>query len=335
MVLLTTFGIQLVKTPALLLRSRTSIQARVHCRPSRLSNICGSLNSNGSAVALLDRFWLARGVVDADQRRALIAVGVGERKQSVQATHTDFKSSSDSNITPPTSGSNISGESSLPGVALTWGSLDGTSAFQVTQVSQRIVDLHQLLGGKDDIDVVWMVEREPGLLTSDIGNLTRRLVELRTSEAGAGLDIVKLVEAQPALLLLEGGNAANSNYGGMEESASQRQAAWSFGLLGDGDREWTGRLQQLAEYKAVFGDCHVGYRDGDEPSIVRWACKQRQEHNQGVISKEREAKLREIGFEFDADKAEWYRWYNQLKAFQAESGHCTPAPLAAGSGKMN
>jgi hypothetical protein len=33
---------------------------------------------------------------------------------------------------------------------------------------------------------------------------------------------------------------------------------------------------------------------------------------------------------FDAEAAEWQRWYLQLCGFRAQSGHCSPMPLAAG-----
>ena len=40
---------------------------------------------------------------------------------------------------------------------------------QVAEVSRRILALKQLLGGKDDVDIVFMVVREPRLLTTDLG----------------------------------------------------------------------------------------------------------------------------------------------------------------------
>jgi hypothetical protein len=37
----------------------------------------------------------------------------------------------------------------------------------VREVSRRLLALHQLLGAREDVDVVWMVVREPGLLSAD------------------------------------------------------------------------------------------------------------------------------------------------------------------------
>lgn len=39
--------------------------------------------------------------------------------------------------------------------------------MQVREVSRRLLALQQLLGGREDVDVVWMVVREPQLLSAD------------------------------------------------------------------------------------------------------------------------------------------------------------------------
>lgn len=206
-----------------------------------------------------------------------------------------------------------------------WGSLDGASAQHVARVSRRVLALHQLLGGKDDIDIVWMIEREPDLLVADLSVMTARLVELRTADGCAGIDVVKLAEQHPSLLL------SNELASDGEESAAQRQAAWAHGLLGDGDTAWARRLEQLEAYGAAHGDVHVGHRDGDDAELVRWAGKQRKDHKKGELASDRRERLHAVGFEFDDERAEWLRWYNELKAFEAVSGHCTPVPLAAGA----
>lgn len=41
--------------------------------------------------------------------------------------------------------------------------------------------------------------------------------------------------------------------------------------------------------------------------------------------------MQELDFEFDLERAEWLRWFNQLRAFKDIEGHCNPMPLAAGS----
>ena len=34
--------------------------------------------------------------------------------------------------------------------------------FQVAEASRRLIQLQQLLGNQEDVDVVWMLVREPG-----------------------------------------------------------------------------------------------------------------------------------------------------------------------------
>jgi hypothetical protein len=53
--------------------------------------------------------------------------------------------------------------------------------WQVYEVSQRLVQLQSVLGGKDDIDVIRMVVREPALLAADHGKLMRRLISMKAS----------------------------------------------------------------------------------------------------------------------------------------------------------
>lgn len=52
--------------------------------------------------------------------------------------------------------------------------------MQVAEVSRRLVSLQALLGGAAArVDVVWMVVREPGLLTADYSQLTQRLLDMK------------------------------------------------------------------------------------------------------------------------------------------------------------
>ena len=277
---------------------------------SRSRSVCIHATSEDASL-LLDSFWLARGVTALDQRRRLVEVGLAEEPNL---------------LAPPPSST-----ATLPGASSAW-FLDGEGsvAEDVARISHRLLALKRLLGERDDIDVVRMVEREPALLTADVGIITQRLVTLVTSEGAVGLDVVKLVEAQPGLLLESGGELSGNG----EESTAQMQLAWAYGLLGDNDAQFTKRIEELMQYKAVHGDVHVGFRDSDDPNLVRWASKQREEYTRGLLAQDRNEKLQELGFEFDLERAEWLRWFNQLAAFKAVEGHCNPMPLAAGSGKI-
>ena len=74
--------------------------------------------------------------------------------------------------------------------------------MQVREVSHRLLQLYQLLGGDlegtpaantdatagglSSSEVVFMVMREPALLTASFGQITRRLLEMKASPLAAG-----------------------------------------------------------------------------------------------------------------------------------------------------
>lgn len=64
----------------------------------------------------------------------------------------------------------------------------------MSAVSARLVTLHGVLGGQDDIDVIWMVVREPGLLTAEVDQLLGRLLQMKLAAAGSNVDVVKVSE---------------------------------------------------------------------------------------------------------------------------------------------
>lgn len=62
---------------------------------------------------------------------------------------------------------------------------------------------------------------------------------------------------------------------------------------------------------------------------------QRSEHRRGQLPPERHRCLAEAGFEFDADQAEWMRWYKELASYSNSQGggsaaDSSPAPLTHG-----
>lgn len=91
--------------------------------------------------------------------------------------------------------------------------------------------------------------------------------------------------------------------------------------------DWDRQAGSLQQYAAVHGDAHVGARDGDDPVLVRWAAKQRADYAVGSLSDARAQALVNIGFDFDAERAEWQRWLNEL---QRQQGSEAP-PLASGT----
>ncbi|KAG2451940.1 hypothetical protein HYH02_003714 [Chlamydomonas schloesseri] len=452
------------------------------CRPAsiRPPSAVGPTSAGLSATRqLLDSFWEARGVLDPVQRKLLV-----DAAESLDA---------ESATGGPISSAPLTADAPLPGVPAAWQIHE--SAPEVLAASKRLLALQQMLGGggggggggEDEvlaragrpIDVVWMVVREPQLLSADLSAITGRLLDMKLATLGAGVDVLRLVEGQPGLLLsdrwrldLEALQAAQAAaeaeaaagprsamaayapafaaganptasaaaslfslslseaaersappppvYGedGEEAAAAAAQSdsaaatasgytlpppptdaevlknwgsrqgasapagaasaaasaapsiassssspaagavaagavaaggggggpppapvaspveqlvsAWQFGISSDDDTEWADRLQQLSAYAAAHGDTSVGYRDGDDRELARWASKQRSDWRRGQLAAERHTALVGLGFEFDADEAEWVRWYRQLTAFRADSGHASPMPLVTG-----
>lgn len=300
-------------------------------RPARLRLHVRALSSNSSTADLLDAFWVAQGVVDEEQRRRLVDAG------------TDVSASSSSWADMGAALQQGELDALPPGVSATWFLPDAAAgtqaaaaaplpawgeeagAAQVAEVSRRLVALRQLLGGRADVDVVFMVVREPRLLSADYRSILRRLLELKAARAGQQVDVVKMAEAQPALLLQQSAEISD------DESAAEQLAAWRHGLISDAAGEWERRFGELEGYAAQHGDVHVGYREDDDPELSRWAAKQRAAHATGALEGARAERLAAAGFEFDPEAAEWQRWRAQLASFAAEHGHCTPAPLTAGA----
>eukprot|EP00884_Botryococcus_braunii_P018549 jgi/Botrbrau1/5378/Bobra.0346s0041.3 len=233
--------------------------------------------------ALLDKFWRGKGIHDEWQRHCLIQMAE---------------------------------EQDTPGDTTWLSGKEFSSVQEVVQVSQRLIQLNTLLGNSSEVDVVWMTTKEPRLLQEDLGQLTLRLIMMRTS--GGNADILQLLSNQPSLLLQDNIGVDES------ESTEQRVRAWSFGLVSDGDVEWVRHYIELEEYVSKHGDAHVGFRSGDDAELSRWAGKQRRDHKHKSLSVHRYEKLSEIGFEFDGEEAEWSRWFLTLQEATLREYDSTP-----------
>lgn len=271
---------------------------------------------------VLELFWRSRGIVSEEDVYKLVEQGLESVAMRALGDGHNY-------------GTSYDGGRDLPGVTSTW--KDHSSESQkidkdVVWVSQRIVELYKFLGSRPDVNVVWMVQREPRLLEASTRQLTGRLLELRVDDSAQGIDVAKLAEAQPSLLLEQDANVQGT-VAEEEEVQENKLAAWEHGLLSDRSTEWNRSYNELAEYKKTHGDCHVGYRDGDSKRLVKWCGKQRKDNHQGRLDAGKKEKLLELKFEFDEEIAEWKRWYNELIAFRNIHGHCSPVPLASPQGR--
>ncbi|CAL5220562.1 g2599 [Coccomyxa viridis] len=258
---------------------------RIHC------NSKPALSINNSSEELLDRFWQARGVVDAGQRQRLIDVALLETAKEELAYP----------------GRALQGD--LPGAGTAWLLESADVTAQVKVVSAKLLKLQSLFGEDAELDVAAMLIKEPRLAATDIRVIARRLLEMRLA-SGVQRDMLQLIQAQPSLLLQE-------SAGGDDQQADtdeERRRAWEFGLSSDGQQEWSRRVEELRAYRQQYGDAHVGFRDNDAPELTRWAAKQRSDWRAGDLREDRANALEGLGFEFNEAKAEWMRWYAELAA---------------------
>ena len=70
----------------------------------------------------------------------------------------------------------------------------------------------------------------------------------------------------------------------LQETVSDRVKAWQHGLVSDGELEWEKRCLEVAQYAQQQGNAHIGYRDGDDADLARWAKKQRSAYHQNTLA---------------------------------------------------
>lgn len=250
-------------------------------------------------------------------RRELVEVA---RRESSSASVAPSSATTDAYISAAATAA-----TSLPGVDTLWelrrgGGSAAIAAHQITAVSQRLIDLMQVLGSNDDINVVFMLIREPKLLTTSLRDITKRLFDLRIALAGH-MDVSKLLERQPSLLLSDTDTRA--------QALGDLVSAWQHGLSSDTDAEWAAKFAELQAYVTAHGDAHVGYRAADDEQLTKWCKKQRSAQKDGSLGDARAAQLASVGFAFDEEDAEWRRWYTELRQFEGRHGSTVSAPFTA------
>jgi hypothetical protein len=89
------------------------------------------------------------------------------------------------------------------------------------------------------------------------------------------------------------------------------------------EAKWLANLEELKRFEEVHGDCLVP-RDHivNGVKLGEWVSWQRTAYNGTGLSKERIAKLKEIGFVWDAREAKWLANLEELKGFKEENGDC-------------
>jgi len=244
------------------------------------------------------------------------------------------------------------------------GDVHQQAARPTQQKQQRRKDMQALLPLPPAIAAPAGLVPKPGRAAAEaVAAQARAAREWARAGAAGAPDAVRLVVRQPALLLsplldagsgggvgVEGDGFAGGGGGGGEsksDGAAARErlllAAWEFGLARDADAEWQERFCELEAYRARHGDCGAGFRDdggggrggdgsgggggGGCGELGRWCALQRALAARGTLPEERRAALAAAGFIFDAEEAEWRRWFLALARFRERHGHSSPGGL--------
>lgn len=171
---------------------------------------------------------------------------------------------------------------------------------------RRLFDM-KLAEGSEALDVVQLVEQQPALLLQVGGlqaagltgwggahlcasNLRRAASHASSCCRGARMpppapEVVPMPAPAPLPCLQEDAGLSD------DETAAERLQAWQHGLVSDGTSEWARRYQDLLRYRDSWGDAHVGFRDGDDEELSRWAAKQRSQHRAGQLAADKQEQL--------------------------------------------
>jgi Helicase associated domain len=91
-----------------------------------------------------------------------------------------------------------------------------------------------------------------------------------------------------------------------------------------GKGTWEERFEEICEYRRVHGHCRVPARWKENRRLASWVVSQRSDRRRKELRREYEAKLDEIGFEWELQlrpEAAWRKWVEVLEQFIAENGH--------------
>jgi len=92
--------------------------------------------------------------------------------------------------------------------------------------------------------------------------------------------------------------------------------------------QWDRHYQELLKFKAKHGHCNVPHTYDDNPSLARWAKRQRYqytrklEQKQSCLSDARKEKLDAVGFVWDLQTMAWQGRFKELVEYKRNNGHC-------------
>lgn len=90
--------------------------------------------------------------------------------------------------------------------------------------------------------------------------------------------------------------------------------------------KWHVKFEELLQYKRIHGHCQVPHGYKQNPTLARWAKRQRyqyklfQENKPSTMTEERISDLENLGFVWDSHTALWDERYNELKEYVQATG---------------
>lgn len=91
---------------------------------------------------------------------------------------------------------------------------------------------------------------------------------------------------------------------------------------------WSRHLEDLKEFRAEHGHCHVPLAHPQYPKLGLWTKEQRRHYTllkqgkQSHMTLERVRELDKVGFCWDTHEATWLERYRELVSFKEKNGHC-------------
>ena len=88
------------------------------------------------------------------------------------------------------------------------------------------------------------------------------------------------------------------------------------------DTTWAEYFAKLLQYKQRHGDCNVPQNWDENPALPFWVSNQRQRHRLRKLRPDRERRLSEIGFIWNAFDATWEEGFSKLLQYKRQHGDC-------------
>jgi hypothetical protein len=85
---------------------------------------------------------------------------------------------------------------------------------------------------------------------------------------------------------------------------------------------WLTRYKELLAYRRRFGHANVPAEWAENPQLATWVVELR--FRKAGLSPEEVAMLDKAGLDWDPYETAWMQYYEELKAFRRQNGHCNP-----------